>query len=213
VEEKGAPFVFVGTHLGLGVLIEPLLGEPIFAFKNRRRGERDPGWSGDRPVLATSPSDEGLILWAPMDSDRAYALRVGLPRASPSESEAVLATPCIPLIDAEGLLGGNENSLVVLGRTGRERTLSERPVGADRIDALDLRRDERFGGRGLLSARRALIATNQRVYLFDRERELYLLDSEALPEREVAEAGGDLYGRKATLVVVGANAAWVLRTE
>ena len=57
------------------------------------------------------------------------------------------------------------------------------------------------------------IATNRALYLFDRERELYLLDSEPLAALGGAQAGGDLCACEDELLVVGTNALWRFRTR
>jgi hypothetical protein len=130
--------------------------------------------------LATG--DDTTLLWAPMDSDRLYALRPEPPASAPDEAAAVLAGPPAPLRDASALL-------------------------RDRVDALDLGEDERFAGLGLVSEDRVWIATDRSVYLFDRSRELYLLDAADLPEIAGA-GGGDLVARGPHVLVVGPSAIW-----
>jgi hypothetical protein len=142
-----------------------------------------------------------------MDSDRLYALRPELPASAPDEAAAVLAGPPAPLRDASALLGGSAGEYLVLGSTGRERTVSLRRPGRDRVDALDLGEDERFAGLGLVSEERVWIATDRSVYLFDRSRELYLLDAADLPEIAGA-GGGDLVARGPHVLVVGPSAIW-----
>jgi hypothetical protein len=211
LEVTGAPRVFVGTHLGLGVLVDPLLGEPLWGFKNRRRDEHESGWNGDRPVLGTGA--EPLLLWSPSDSDRLYPLRpVPLAGSAPA-AEVVLARPPTPLFEARTLLGGDGEEVLVLGSMGKERTVSARRAGRDRVDALDLGQDERFRGLGLVSPGRVWVSTNQRLYLFDRARELYLLDDDALPQAGPEAPGGDLCARGAHVLVVGSSALWSFRAR
>jgi hypothetical protein len=194
--------VFVGTHLGLGVLLDGLTGEPLFGLKNRRRGEHEPGWNGDRPLLGSGPGGTPVVLWAPMDSDRVYALDPR-PLARTAEGGApAWVRPPLALGDAHELLGGDAEELLVLGERGSERVLSARRAGRDPIDALALGADERFAGLGLVSSERVWSATNRGVYLFDRTRELYLLDHAELPTT-TGPAGGDLYARGAHVLVVG----------
>lgn len=212
-ELEDEPRVFVGTHLGLGVLLDGLLGEPLWSFKNRRRGEHASGWNGDRPVLAPRAAGAPRLLWAPMDSDRLYALNPFPAQAGAGEAGAVLAGPPTPLQEARTLLGGDERGLLVLGSAGRERTLSSWPVGQDPIDALDLGRDERFRGLGAVSPERVWVSTNRGLYLFDRTRELYLLDYDTLPPAGADDPGGDLYARGASVLVVGSSAIWSFRAR
>lgn len=212
-ELDGEPRVFAGTHLGLGALVDGLTGEPLYGLKNRRRAEHDPGWSGDRPLLATEETGTAAILWAPADSDRLYALRPFALAGSGTEEDAVWVAPPAAIHDARTLLGGDAREHVVLGSAGRERTVSARRAGADRVDALDLGEDERFRGSGLVSAARAWVATDRSLYLFDRTRELYLLDSQLLPPAGEAPAGGDLHARDAHVLVVGTSALWSFRTR
>ncbi len=211
VEEEAR--VFAGTHLGLGVLVDSLLGEPLWSFKNRRRGEREAGWSGDRPPLAPGPGGTPLVLWGPMDSDRLYALVARPLSASGGGSSAVLASAPEALLEAQTLLGGDAEEHLVLGRAGRERTISARRPGLDRIDALDLPRDERFVGTGLVSPRRVWVASDRSLYLFDRTRELYLLDNDALPPVGTAALGGDVLARGMHVLVLGSDALWSFRVR
>lgn len=211
-EEEGLARVFAGTHLGLGALTDGLDGEIVWAFKNRRRDEREPGWSGDRPVLGPGPGHARALLWAPRDSDRLYFLRPGAV-AGGTGAEAVLLAPPAPLEDATALLGGGSEGWVVLGSTGKERTVSLRRPGRDRVDALDLGREERFRGIGLLSPTRAWVSSSTGLYLFDRTRELYLLDYQTLPQSGIEAPGGDLFARDADVLVVGSSALWWFRAR
>lgn len=207
-ELEGEARVFAGTHLGLGALVDALTGAPLFGLKNRRRAEHESGWSGDRPVLGACREGTPSLLWAPMDSDRLYTLRpFALASAGDEDGAAQLAVPA-PLGDAERLLGGDAREHLVLGNTGRERTVSARRPGKDRVDALDLGEDERFRGAGLVSPERVWVATDRSLYLFDRTRELYLLDSAVLPPTADPPAGGDLYGHGAHVLVLGRSAVW-----
>ncbi|HEX6882227.1 MAG TPA: hypothetical protein VF530_02540 [Planctomycetota bacterium] len=210
-ELDGEPRVFAGTHLGLGALVDGLTGEPLYGLKNRRRAEHEAGWSGERPLLATEGSP--AILWAPADSDRLYALRPFALAGAGDEEDAVWVAPPAPLLDARTLLGGDAREHLVHGSAGRERTVSARRAGQDRIDALDLGEDERFRGTGLVSAERAWVATDRGLYLFDRTRELYLLDSQLLPPAGEAPGGGDLHAHDAHVLVVGTSALWTFRTR
>ncbi len=208
-EDEGR--LFVGTHLGLGVLFDALLGEPLWSFKNRRRALSDPGWEGNRPALAADADGAPVILWAPMDSDRLYTLRP-LPLRTNGE-ESVLVRPPAPLFQAQALLGGDAEEHLVLDGAGAVRNLSARRPGSDRVDSLDLGQDERFRGLGLVSSQRAWVSTNHALYLFDRSRELYLLDHAPIPSVGGALPGGDLQARGPHVLVVGANALWSFLTR
>jgi hypothetical protein len=212
-EHEGEPRVFAGTHLGFGALTDGLLGEPLYGLKNRRRAEHEPGWGGGRPLLGAGRGAPDSVLWAPMDSDRLYVLRLeGLSGTDVEERAAMVALPA-PRGDARTLLGGDAREHLVLGNVGRARTLSARRVGANRVDALDLGEDELFRGTGLVGPDRAWVATDRGLYLFDRTRELYLLDSAAFPPAGEAPAGGDVHGRDGHVLVVGHSAVWSFRVR
>jgi len=200
--------VFVGTHLGLGVLFDVLHGEPSWCFKNRRRAEHDQGWVGDRPPLATDESGTTLVLWAPMDSDRLYSLRPLPLRSGRAEGEAVLVRPPVALDQAQALLGGDAEEHLVLDGAGPARSVSARRPGRDRVESLELGRDEHFRGLGLVSPQRVWVSTTRDLYLFDRSRELYLLDRDPLVPVGGALEGGELRARGAHVLVVGESALW-----
>ncbi|MEQ1893148.1 MAG: hypothetical protein ABL998_11430, partial [Planctomycetota bacterium] len=207
-ERDGEARVFVGTHLGLGVLVDAFDGELLWSFKNRRRPEHEPGWGGERPLLADG--DTPALLWAPMDSDRLYALGTG--RIADAAGTLLLRPPA-PLAEAQALLGGTLDEHIVTGSRGKERTVSMRRSGRDRLDALDLGQDELFRGQGLVGGGRVFVATSSELLLFDRERELYLLDSEPLAVLGSAPLGGDILARGDEVLVVGAGALWRFRTR
>lgn len=208
LEAEGEGLVFVGTHLGLGVLFDALQGEPLWSFRNRRRAEHDPGWGGERPALGMDASGAPIVLWAPMDSDRLYTLRPLPLRPCGDASGLVLVGAPAPLSQALTLLGGDAEEHLVLDGAGPVRSLSARRPGSDRVDSLALGQDERFRGLGLVSPQRVWVSTNRALYLFDRARELYLLDREALPPAGGALPGGDLQARGAHVLVLGSNALW-----
>jgi len=217
LERDGAPYVFAGTHLGLGALLSAADGEVLWWFENRRREARAAGWTGERPPLAIdADGDAGgvpTILWAPMDSDRVYSLRAGPLGPADEELGGLWVRPPGPLAGAGALVGGDAEELVVQGSAGAERMLSARRAGLDRRDALALGPHEQFRGRGLLSATRAWTATTRALYLFDRTRELYLLDVVPLPPPGQDPPGGDLYARGDHVLVLGSGALWSLRAR
>jgi hypothetical protein len=207
-ERDGETRLFAGTHLGLGVLVDTLDGELLWSFKNRRRPEREPGWGGDRPLIADGETP--AILWAPMDSDRLYALT---PERIVEPTDALFLRPPAPLADAQTLLGGSLDEHLVTSSRGKERTVSLRRSGRDRIDALDLGQHEQFRGQGLVSGSRVWVATNFELLLLDRERELYRLDNEPLAALGSAPLGGDVCARGDEVLVVGTGAVWRFRTR
>lgn len=196
--------VFAGTHLGLGVQVDALDGELTWSFKNRRRPEREAGWNGDQPIATR---DGAALLWQPMDSDRLYVLR-SAPVASDAPDGGLLLRPPVPLAEARLLHGGEADEQVVSGASGRERTLSARRAGRDRVEALDLGPEEEFRGVGRLSPTRAWVATDRELLLFDRTRELYLLEAEALPPLGNLPAGGDVHARDDLVLVLGPAGVW-----
>jgi hypothetical protein len=208
-ETEGEARVFVGTHLGLGVLVDALDGEPLWSFKNRRRPEHEAGWSGDRPHYTTGGT-EGVLLWAPMDSDRLYTLSAA--RVADDTGQVEARSPA-PLSEAQTLLGGGLDEHVVAGGRGKERTVSLRRSGQDRIDALDLGEEEFFRSQGLVGDRRVWIASDRELYLFDRERELYLLDNQPLAPAGPTPPGGDIVASGSEVLVVGLGAVWRFTTR
>ncbi len=216
VAGSGPALVFAGTHLGAGALFETLDGEPCWTLKNRRRDPRDPGWDGGRPLLAVEgpeedPAQDSVLFWAPADSDRMYALRAAALAAGDAETGSLLVVRPQALAEADVLVGGGSREILVLGSAGKEHTVSARRGGVDRIDALDLAPDERFRGVGLASVERVWACTNRGLYLFDREREMYLIDNESLPPAGTGVPGGEMFPRGDLILVVGVSAVWSVR--
>jgi hypothetical protein len=219
-EHSGELRVLAGTHLGAGALFDALDGEPLWTLKYRRRDALAAGWNGGRPMLARcplpGPVPEGspggpILLLAPADSDRLYTLDGRALGAAPGETGALLLQEPQSLGEAEVLVGGAPDEVLVFGNAGEERTLTARRPGRDRLDALDLGPDERFRGQGLLSPTRVWACTNRGLYLFDRTRELYLLDHESLPAGQ--QGGGEIHARGRIVLAVGQRAVWSFRVE
>lgn len=203
--------VFAGTHLGAGVLLDVVDGRPVWSLKNRRRDATDPGWDGRRPVPCTSPAD--CFFWGPIDSDRLYTLRAA-PLPGADEPELLFAARPRPLGEAEILVGGEPDAVVVQGRAGAEETVSERRLpGTDPIDALYLGPDERFQGRGLVTPERVYAASDRGLFLFDRSRELYLLDYAPLEATRALSVGGDVYARADLVLVVSRDGLWAFEAR
>ncbi len=204
--------VFAGTHLGAGFLVDTAEGEILWGFKNRRRAPEEDGWDGGRPCLA-SDGPQSDILWGPADSDRLYRLPPGplegpveIPRRDPLE-----------IGEAEALLGGTLEEVLVQGRAGPERTVSllGQP-GTPRQDALFLGPGERFAGQGLVSAQRVWVSSDWGIYLFDRSRDLFLLDYvgfQVPASRSASRAGGSLHAHGQRVLALGQDTLWVFRTR
>ncbi len=213
---QGEGWVFAGTHLGAGFLVDPLNGEVLWALKNRRRDPAEAGWTGDRPPFAAGGGPT-RFLWGPADSDRLYTLG---PRAElPLErgAEALFAAAPLPRGEAEVVVGSEPRGVVVLGRAGKERTVRGlRDGGARPVDAIYLAREERFAGSGRCSEARTLACTDRGLYLFDHERELYLLDYAGLDDLGLGPGeprGGEVVPWGDRAYVVGARAVWAFRCD
>ena len=209
--------VFVGTHLGVGVLLDALDGRRCWSIKGRRRAPKDEGWDGGRPHLGPAVEDRPpCILWAGADSDRIYPLQAGPLRpgsAGASGPAGLFVAPPRALSESRVLLGGNAEEFVVHGMAGGERTIALRRPGADRIDALYVGPEEELRGTGLVSAERVVACSDRGLYLLDRSRELYLLDYAPLPSVGQGPAGGSLAARGASVLVCGLDAIWSYRAD
>lgn len=210
VEER----VFVGSHLGSGSLVDVVDGRLVWSVKNRRRPATEPGWGGGTVPWITNP-DGGELWWAPADSDRLYRLHtrpfgpldVTAPESS-SVTETLFLAPPRPIGEAETLLGGDAREALVLGRAGAEHALFAWRDGIpDPVAALYLGPSEQFRGRGLVSETRVFTCTDRGLYLFDRERDLYLVDYQPLLPHE-GLGGGDLYARGSLVLALGFDALW-----
>lgn len=175
--------VLAGTHLGAGLLVEALDGRVTWAYRNRRRDPRRPGWTGlARPDAGTGD----VLLFAPHDSDELAWLAPGPAPASGPE-----LVPARRLREAEVLVGGGLGEAVVLGRAG-PRAAASLWNDRGRFDSIHLARGEDFTGQGLLTPARLLFSTDRGLYLMDRGRELYLLDVLPIAARPPME-GTSLY--------------------
>lgn len=211
--------LFVSTNLGFGALVDLVDGWPLWSLKNRRRSEEALGWDGYGSLLSQE-TDRSSILWAGFDSDRLYSLRAEPLSGSELKRSSVLAQRPLPIGESRTLLGGDAQGIVVQGRAGGERTLSELSSdpdqGSKRVDALYLGPGEEFAGRGLMNAERVLVCTERGLYDFDRTRELYLLGYTALPRSQgnpVLSPGGDLYVQAGTILALGKNGIWSFRGD
>jgi len=214
--------LFIASNLGFGALVDLVDGWPLWSFKNRRRDVEQLGWDGYGSPLSQSAatSQSAAILWASFDSDRLYSLSPTALTGVELERFSVLAERPLPIGESRTLLGGDAQGIVVQGRAGAERTLSELSSdpkqGSKRVDALYLGPGEEFAGRGLISPGRVLVCTDRGLYDFDRTRELYLLGYTALPRSEASQTpppGGDLYTQDGTVLALGKNGIWSFRAN
>ncbi len=185
--------IFLGTHLGVGALVDALDGRLVWTFANQRAPGGEPRWSGAPAVHVP-----GAILWAPADSDFLYSLPDGpFPDGdlgAPPEGDGGAApwwAPPWPRGSALELLGGEPGRALVLARSGARVALREVDLvtGASR-DAVHLAPGEVPREGALVGRQRVLLSTDRALYLFDRGRELYLLDQQPLPHGPLADRVG-----------------------
>ncbi len=208
--------VFVGTHLGAGVLVDTLDGRVLWSFENRRRGTGERGWrTNAAPAVArvrdAAEVTERIVIFAPQDSDHVYWLRAG---GAPG-LESPLVRPPVAIGLSVAFLGGDADHAFVAAQDGARRVASSWSArdGA-RYDSPFLGRDERFGGGAAWSPERLAFASDRGVYLLDRRRELYLLDYAPLPSPPLAGSpGGSVRVRGRLLFVVGEDALWTFSIE
>ena len=189
--------IICGTNAGLVAAIS-LDGRTLWTLRTRRRQADSPGWPGSRPPLITPRG-----VWvAPGDSDRLYHL-------SPRPGSSPLLAPILPLGESLDLAGIGQENLLLMGRNGPRQALIELGLSENtREPLLHLGPQERFTGTALHSPDRTLFATNHRLYLLDRKREMLLLDAPALVGQD---RGGDLVGLGQHVLLLGANTGRVLR--
>ena len=96
---------------------------------------------------------------------------------------------------------------------GAESCLESRARDGTLVHALYLGPEEHFTGTGLVSATRALVASDHGLYLFDRTRELYLLDYQALAPIGDEPVGGDLFAHAERVFVLGPGTLACFRTR
>ena len=195
--------VFVGTNNGQGVLLDAIDGRIVWSFKNRRRSAEQRGWTGSRrPGVHRRGEGTPWVSWAPFDSDFMYALRL-----APDLGQGILAARPWAQSEAIDVISADEQGAVLLGRSGARRVVLEKPPGEGLRHALYLGRAESFSGAGLASAKRVLLASDRALYLFDRTRELLLLDTVAF-EGGQGGGGGGLWAHGNRVWVVGEDAVW-----
>ena len=210
--------IFVGTHLGVGALVDGTDGRLLWSYKNRRRNNSEPGWGGARPiVLPPSMASDGRqsLLWGPADSDFLYTLRAGPLQADSFQIRGPALAPPSSIGESTDLIGANGDRILTYSRAGASRTLAElRPNSGQRIDSVYLRQNEAFVGRALSSPTRVVASTNRGLFLFDRGADLKLLDFVPLPTRPSDPyAGGAVYAVGQRIVILGPGTLWVLNPD
>ncbi|QDU68226.1 hypothetical protein [Engelhardtia mirabilis] len=182
------PQVFVGTQLGLGSLVDAVDGRVRWSVLNRRKPSEDRGWTGSR---AAWDPDSGLLAWAPADGDYLYWLAVGgLPRG-PEGPFVEAPAPIGSGLSLQGLVAGPTGPVaLILARAGNRTALAawEARSGARR-EALHLLPGEPLREGLAEDGARVLVSSDRALYLFDRTRELLLLDRATLHPPGVTPAG------------------------
>jgi outer membrane protein assembly factor BamB len=207
--------LFVGTHLGIGALLDATDGRLLWSYKNKRRKSSEPGWGGAAPiVLPPSMASGGLhgLLWAPADSDYLYTLRAGALPPDTFQELGPTTSPPTPIGEATDLLAGDGDRILTYSRAGANQTLAETRMGTgQRIDSIYLRQSEAFVGQALSSKSLVLASSNRGLFLFDRTRDLQLLDFTPLPTRDSDPfAGGAAYAVGERVVILGPGTLWIL---
>jgi hypothetical protein len=204
--------LFVGTNLGAGFLMDLADGRLRWSFRNRRRDPQDPGWrGGQRPgTLLDSSAESPVVLWAPADADELYPLGTALDFGPPALGavQPIMTTPPLSIEESELLVGGTPVQTLILGRAGPRKTLSAHDLTSGRrYDSIYLGREEEFLPGPLISEDRLLFASEDGLYLLDRDRELYLASFQPLA-MESDFAPGGLWTRGETLYLLAQGALY-----
>ncbi len=202
--------VFVGTELGVAVLLDVCDGRPLWSLRSQRKESRERGWTTARPPFAFSQDGaDSLWHWAPADSRFLYRLRNG----ADIDGRGLFDGRPLPLGELVELVGGGPDEVLALARGGDRRTLTRLDLATGkREDACVLGREEIFTAAGLASATRVLFASSRALYLFDRGRGIYLLQRVPL-ENEVGSGGGSVFARGEFVYVVDPRSVTILRAE
>jgi hypothetical protein len=194
--------IFVGTNAGFAALVDAVDGRLAWAFKNRRREATDTGWPGTRrPRVETTAGGTKIVHWAPFDSDVAYALR-----AEPDLGAGVLAQTPRRRGEALDLVAASGERRLELASVNERRALLD-STGGTSISSVFLGRAEHFTGAGLASSERALVASDRKLYMYDRTRELYLQSALPLEDAE-GTLGGSVFARGSKVWVLGPDTLW-----
>lgn len=215
---SGAPLtqsggrLFVSTNLGVVAAIDAIDGLPIWSLRTRRRTSAIDGWDGG-PARSVESSQGASIVVAPFDSDVLYRIRA-VWTAEPMDGRAsVFSAPPLHLGESAFLVDADAAQAVVL--TGAEAGTTLMSLGSDgaRVLALPLGPREHFTGAGLVSEARVLAASDRGLFLFDRSRELYLLDVRPLVSESGRANGGDVVARAERVFVLGRDSLACFRAR
>lgn len=164
--------VIAVPHTGSIALCSLADGRLGYSFKTRRRLASVAGWQGRTPL---DGGPDGWIV-APCDSDRGYRLAGSADFVVRGGRGALRDAP-FEIGDLGTLLHADgERVLAVVADGERERLAWIDLAHGGRVLSLALPRGEHFSNRAAVSARRVLAATDRGLALFDRERELELVD-------------------------------------
>jgi len=205
--------IFAGTNAGVGLLFDGVDGRLVWSIRNRRRVASARGWTGARPAPQLEGTDSPMLVWAPFDSDQLYVVSAspdldgrGLLRRG--DLAPIAAGSPYPIGSARALLGGSDHELLVIGASGSRRALGAWSAGGERHSSLYLGRGEAFSGSAWMSERRLLTASDRYLYVFDRD--LRLLDAQALPDVGGGR-GGSVHARAGQTYVLGRDTLWHFR--
>jgi hypothetical protein len=226
----GAPLLvlgeraFIGTHLGLAALVDLADGRLACALRIRRHAPGVEGWAGQAPLPvpdvrkpdAFEPDvfENGAqgVYFAPADGDYLYALRA----APDLEGEGLFLFAPIEKGDARALASIEPSSIVAQVQRGPRPALALLDREGNRCDAIHLGLNETFTGAAAALGERLAACTNRALYLFDRTREVYLIDAASLwpGEEEVLGMpreglGGSVYATQGVWIVLGPRGVWV----
>ena len=205
---RAAGRVIVPTQLGVVACVDPLDGRVDWALRTRRRAADERSW-GAAPALY----DGELVHVAPADSDRLYWLRVG----ADLDGRGIFAFPPARVPRRRCLADVVDGRSAVLLRAGiRPAPALVEPEGGSVREALHLAAEESLAGAPARSGAALVVSTDRGLYVFDRERELYLCASAGLlhhtassgprrPHMGEAGLGGSVYVFGERILVVGPN--------
>ncbi|MBI5432305.1 MAG: PQQ-binding-like beta-propeller repeat protein, partial [Planctomycetes bacterium] len=196
--------ILATTHTGVGVLFDAADGRLQWSFQSRRRRLEAPGWLGASPIDA----GDGSWLWTPCDSDRGYRVWVATDSAPDSKPHStrssLLAGPPFEIGSLRTILAAQGSRvLAVAAESDGERLVDIDLESGARSDSFALAEGEHFGNQARVTATRVLVVTDRGLALFDRERELFLLDRIDLGATVTGLVqGGD------EIVALGAGTVW-----
>ena len=163
----GSSLVFA-TGLGACVAVDLADGRPQRAVLGQRvEGSQTPS----QPAVAKSP---GCALWTPLGGERAYELTLGT--LHPELANTPFRSAPRSAAEWSSLVGSrDERLLVAVSRRGRHQ-LELAAEGSERaLRSVQLSPGEALQGAHALGSSRLLTVSDQGLFVFDLERELYLV--------------------------------------